>query len=82
MQLLLCMSYIYTNYTGITSHPCTLPPHTLTPVVEIVLQDGHDGSHLTEEEHSMVCRVQLGQDSVQQLKLTGSSEQVGTETCQ
>lgn len=46
-------------------------------VGKIVLHDGHEGRHLTEEQHFVVGGPQLGQDAVQQLKLPRGAVQVG-----
>ncbi len=34
-------------------------------VGKIVLHDGHEGGHLTEQKHSVIGGLQLGQDTVQ-----------------
>lgn len=48
-------------------------------VGKVVLHDGHEGGHLTEEQHLVVGGSQLGQDAIQQLKLPGGAVQVGSE---
>jgi hypothetical protein len=45
---------------------------------EVVLEDGHQLRHLTEEQHSVIGGLQFGQNSVQQLKLARCSEQITT----
>lgn len=45
-------------------------------VAEVVLHDGHEGGHLTEEQHLVVGGPQLGQDAVQQLKLPRGAVQL------
>lgn len=39
-------------------------------VGEVVLHDGHERCHLTEEQNFVVRRSQLGKDSIQHLKLS------------
>lgn len=46
---------------------------------EVVLHDGHELCHLTEEQHTVVCGVQLGQDAVQQLKFARRTVQIRPE---
>jgi len=46
-------------------------------VGEVVLHDGHERGHLTEEQHFVVRGSELGQDAVQQLKLPRGAVQVG-----
>ncbi len=45
-------------------------------VGEVVLHDGHERGHLTEEQHFVVGGAELWQDAVQQLKLTGGTVQI------
>lgn len=45
-------------------------------VGEVVLHDGHERGHLTEEQHFVVGGAELWQDAVQQLKLTGGPVQI------
>ena len=47
-------------------------------VGEVVLHDGHERGHLTEQQHLVVGGPQLGQDTVQHLKLPRGSVQVKT----
>ena len=48
----------------------SVPEIFVSPPVEIILQDGHELSHLTEQQDSVTCALQLRENSVQQLKLT------------
>lgn len=48
-------------------------------VCKVVLHDGHEWGHLTEQQHFVVGSSQLGQDAIQQLKLAGGAVQVGPE---
>lgn len=43
---------------------------------EIILHDGHQLGHLTEQQYSVVGVLQLGQDAVEQFKLARHSVQV------
>ncbi len=45
-------------------------------VGEVVLHDGHERGHLTEEQHFVVGGAELRQDAVQHLKLTGGTVQI------
>ena len=48
-------------------------------VGKVVLHDGHECGHLTEEQHLVVGDPELGQDTVQQLKLPRGAVQVRPE---
>lgn len=50
----------------------------LTSVNKVVFQNGHKTGHLTEEKHPMFGGLQLGQDTVKELKLPTYTVQVGT----
>lgn len=45
-------------------------------VGKVVLHDGHERGHLTEEQHFVVCGPQLRQDSIQHLELPRCPVQV------
>lgn len=47
-------------------------------ISKVVFHDCHERGHLAEEQHFVVGGPQLGEDSVQDLKLPRSSVQVGT----
>ena len=49
------------------------PSCTHTSPVEEVLHDGHEGGHLTEDEHAVVGSSKLWQHPVKNLKLSRSS---------
>lgn len=49
------------------------------PVPKVVLHDGHEWGHLTEQQDFVVGGSQLRQDAIQQLKLAGGAVQVGSE---
>ena len=48
------------------------------PVCKVVLHDGHEGGHLTEEQDPVIGGVELGQDAVQKLKLARCPVQIVT----
>jgi hypothetical protein len=48
-----------------------------TPPGQVVLHDGHQLGHLTEEQDAMSRRLELGQDAIQQFEFTGGAVQVG-----
>ena len=54
------------------------PPSLLTSPVKVVLHDGHEGGHLTEDQHTMARHLELGQHPVQHLKLARRTVQLTT----
>lgn len=57
----------------LTSFNCTIQTQILKPSpIEIVLHNGHQLSHLTEKQHSMIGSFQFRQNSVQQFKFARS----------
>lgn len=45
-------------------------------IAEVVLHDGHECGHLTEQQHSVAGGPELRQDAIEELKLPGSSIQI------
>lgn len=66
-----------TANVGLAQRCLTIQTQVLEVTVgKVVLHDGHEWGHLTEEQHFVVGGPQLGQDTIQQLKLPRGAVQV------
>lgn len=63
--------------------PVNSPPPSafLTPPVEEILHDGHEASHLTEDQAAMFAGPELGQHSVQHFKLASGTIKLRPTMC-
>lgn len=74
------------EHTCPTGHLITYKPHVLQDIhtqtfpIEEVLHDGHERSHLTEDETAMISGLELGQHPIQHLKLARGSIQLRSRT--